>query len=326
MAFNPNKMPPPPGGCCRPDKKPPEKPPFMPGEALPIYPTYSTQVIHGKTYKTYLETDWHQVKTNDGVSLHDLLQSIPLFDAAKGFYKYCGIIRNNPTKISAMKQLNLMTDQAIGDVYLIETEVVVDGGYVCEAYVWLGNDIGWTYCGTTNRKKSLEQDLSETVRLLPEDLGEPGEVLLVGSDGKSLVWGAASSTAMAAANAVVQEHNDDGTSHQDIRDEMLLKADKLSVFMDTLEVGQWKYNETLLCYEYTYSSDNLPINAYFEITAIAETYEDTKMLSEAGIHQGFQIITGNNEPSYAIFRSKYVPADNIKICVKNFGTVIDETE
>lgn len=284
---------------------------YTPDELLPIYPTYTTVVKDGIKYKAYLETDWHQVITEDGIPLCKLLQSMPQYSSTD-FYKYKGIYKDTPS-LTAIEQLYATINQGVGDVYLVETDRVSDG-IVDEAYVWLGNDAGWVYCGTTNRKASLYKDLPNMVRLFPDKIGEPDQILVVGKDGKSITWGESS----------VNTHNEDELAHPDIREKIDLKADKLIIFNDTLSIDEWFYDSTYPSFAYIYTNDKIPPNSYFEITPIVNKPEEAYNVSDAGIIPVYQINCVDDNPSYTILRSRRVPGENINICVKVFGTYIDE--
>ena len=284
---------------------------YTPKDTLPIYPTYTTVVKDGVKYKAYFETDWHQVVTEDGVPLCDLLQSLPGI-TANHFYKYCGIFKSTP-QMSAIDQLYALNNQKIGDVYLVETDMLVDGGHVCEAYVWLDNESGWVYCGTTNRKASFNRDLPDVLKLIPENLGEPDQILVVSEDGKSMTWGSIEKLSLG-------DHNNDPSAHSDIRSEISIKADRLKIFNDVLASGNWTYNSEFNCFDYLYQNDKLPKNSYFEITAVIDDREDTEILTEASISPIYKIEYGNDQSPYSILRAKRVPDSDIDICVKVFGT------
>lgn len=283
---------------------------YVPDEVLPIYPTYTTVVKDGVKYKAYFETDWHQVMTEDGVPLCELLQSMPSF-SANNFFRYCGIFKSIPQQ-SAIDQLYALSTQKNGDVYLVETDMVVDGVKVCESYVWLGNEQGWVYCGTTNRKASTNRDLSDVLQLMPETLGEPGQILVVGEDGKSIAWG--------SSFGDIKVHNEDPEAHADIRAELSLKSDKLSIFNDALKSDDWVYNGEYPGFQYIYRNEKIPENAYFELTPVVNTQEDSKLISDAGISQVYRIYTVEGQSPYAILWAKHVPTTDIPICVKCFGT------
>ena len=284
---------------------------YTPNEALPIYPTYTTVVKNGVKYKAYFETDWHQVMTEDGIPLCELLQNMPSIDT-NNIYKYCGIFKSTPQK-TAIEQLYELSSQNVGDVYLVQTDMLVDGGYVCESYVWLDNDVGWLYCGTTNRKASINKDLPDVIRLFPDKLGEAGQILVVGEDGKSITWGN-------AADLSFDSHNKDENAHPDIRESIEVKADKLKIFNDVLKSNSWVYNGDYPCFEYIYQSDKLPKKSYFEITAVIDDKEDSSILANASISPSYKIQYGENEVPYTILRAKRVPSADIDICVKVFGT------
>lgn len=285
---------------------------YVPNEVLPIYPTYTTVVKDGVKYKAYFETDWHQVMTEDGVPLCELLQSMPSY-SSNNFYKYCGLFKSGPNS-SAMEQLYALTNQKNGDVYLVETDIVADGVKVCESYVWLGNEAGWVYCGTTNRKASFNRDLPDVIKLFPDELGEPDQVLVVSKDGKSITWGGVSTEA----------HNEDPKAHQDIRQTLDLKMDRLVIFNDILSSGDWVYNGEYPCFEYIYRSDMLPPGAYFEITPVVDNRKEVENVTEAAISPVYRIQSGANRAPYAILRAKRVPDEDIEICVKCFGTYIEK--
>ena len=284
---------------------------YTPQEVLPIYPTYTTIVKDGVKYKAYFETDWHQVITEDGVPLCELLQSMPSINA-DNMYKYCGIFKSSPQK-TAIDQLYELSNQNTGDVYLIETDMLVDGGYVCEAYVWLGNEPGWVYCGTTNRKASINRDLPEVVKLFPSEVGEPGQILVIGDDGKSITWGTISEIS-------TDGHNSDPDAHPSLQKDIELKADKLIIFNDILKTNSWVYSEANQCFEYLYQSEKLPLSSYFELTAIVNSDEDSKIMAGASISPVYKIQYGENKIPYTILRAKHVPNADIGICVKVFGT------
>ena len=283
---------------------------YVPSETLPIYPTYSTVLKDGVKYKAYFETDWHQVMTEDGVPLCELLKSMPAF-SANNFYKYCGIFKSTPEE-SAIDQMYAITTQQIGDVYLIETDILTDTGYVCEAYVWLGNSVGWVYCGTTNRRASLNKDLPEVISLFPNDLGEPNQILVIGEDGKSITWGDPPSVSIDVdIDAIAKEVADKALD---------IKADKLVIFNDTLVTSRWVYNKNYPCFEYLYTNDNLVKNCYFEIAPVVDTANEVKIVTDAKISSIYRIKLGEDHAPYAVLRAKHVPAADIKICVKSFGT------
>ena len=281
---------------------------YVPPETLPIYPTFSTVVKNGVTYKAYFETDWHQVITEDGVPLCDLLRAMPEFNTTN-FYKYCGILKSNPES-SGIDQLYALTTQNVGDVYLIETDLIRGSGYVYEAYVWLGNGIGWVYCGTTNRQASLKKDLPEVLSLFPEELGEPNQVLIIGKDGKSITWGEPPSDI--DTDAIAEEVAKKALE--------VIKTDRLIIFNDVLTTDGWVYNKDYPCFEYLYTNKNLATNCYFEITAAVDTPEEVKNVADAKISPIYQIKLGENHAPYTTLRAKHVPNSDIRICVKSFGT------
>ena len=187
-----------------PHPTPPPPGPTPPGLDLPIYRTYSTEVINNVKYKTYLETDWEQVITTDGVSLKDLLESLPIYDESK-FYHYKGILRNLP-EVRAIDRLHNLHSPTIGDVWLVETTYLSEGKFVCEVYVYLGEDGDWVCHGSTNVDATINHALSNTLKLIPEELGDADQFMVISSDGRRIVW----------ANPL-KEHNEDPEAHPDIR-------------------------------------------------------------------------------------------------------------
>lgn len=204
-----NPPPAPPPGPPGPHPGPiPPIPPPSPGTDLPVYPTYYTEVINGVKYKIYPETNWLQVITEDGVTLKDLLESLPIYDDSK-FYHYKGILRNLP-EVNAIDRLHNLHSPTIGDVWLVETTYLAEGKFVCEVYVYLGEDGGWVCHGTTNVDATVTHSLSNTLKLVPSELGDADEILVVtkNADGiKGITW----------ANPV-KDHNEDPESHADIRE------------------------------------------------------------------------------------------------------------
>lgn len=283
---------------------------YTPVELLPIYPAIATTIRDGRKYKCYYETDWHQVMTEDGISLCKLLKSLPSVDATN-FFRFCAILRNSDK--SAMEQLYEMTSQQLGDIYLVETTYITNGPKVYEVYMWLDESAGWVYCGTTNRKETARQDGPEVLRLFPEGLGKPDAFLIVSKDGREMVWGP-------TRDEMFDEHNSDEASHADIREALDLKADKMSIYNDVLVRQEWTYNGDYPSFEYVYTSENLPASAYFDICPIVQSKHDGDVISKAGMYGAFEIKTSkNDEHTCAIIRAKRVPDEDIKICVKVFG-------
>ena len=183
---------------------PPPPPPPSPGTDLPIYPTYYTEVINGRKYKIYPETSWTQVITEDGVSLKDLLESLPIYDESK-FYHYKGILYNLP-EVKAIDRLHNLHSPTIGDVWLVETTYLSEGKFVFEVYVYLGDDGGWVCHGSTNIDATVNNALSNTLRLIPSEIGDADEIMIVSPDGKSIIW-----------SNPIRTHNADPEAHPDIR-------------------------------------------------------------------------------------------------------------
>ena len=276
---------------------------YVPDETLPIFPGYSTQVIEGVKYKVYFETDWHQVMTEDGVTLCDLLANVPT--STERFYRYCGTLRSTPTQ-TAMQRLYAIVNPKLGDVYLVETDRMVETAYVCETYVWLNT---WVYSGTTHRETSIDHDLPKIIKLFPDTLGEPDQILVVNKNGTGITWG-----------NPVEDHNTSEKAHTDIRNSIDLKADKMIIVNDTLLTSKWVYNNSYPGFEYHYTNDNIPIGAYFEITPIINNSVDAKIITNSSISGVFEISTGSDKKPFAVFTAKRVPSLDIPICVKVFGT------
>lgn len=280
-------------------------PVYVPDETLPIYPAISTTVKNGIKYKVYYETDWHQVITEDGVPLCVLLQSMPQLSGDRT-YKYCGVLKNVPGQTGTQRLYDL-TSQKIGDVYLVETDKVFDGKHVYDTYVWLGNEYGWFFCGTNTR--NTISDLPDYMKQLPAEIGDVGNVLVVSADGRTMEW-----------DDPIANHNLDEHSHEDIRDKVELKADKLIILSDALKPEDWVYNSRHGYYEYLYTSPKLPLNSYFDITPVINNDNDENTLRHAGIKPVYEIKYSNSGTPYATLLCKSVPLDNILICVKVFGT------
>ena len=308
------RNPPPPPGPPGPRPPRPPAPPadYGPGSKLPIYPTYSTQVINGVKYKAYYETDWNQVMTEDGVSLRNLLKSLPIYNK-EAFYHFRGILRNRPD-ITAINQLYNLPHPMIGDVWLVETTwVSAQDRVVCEVYVFLDPTQGWVYSGTTDRYTSTLRSLPKTLQLMPSELGEAQQFLIVSEDGKSLTWG-----------NPVKDHNEDPQAHRDIRkliEDISITAAKIRIFQDTITAGGWVYNGSNGYFEYVYTNDKIPFKSYFEITPIIEQKEMVRVIANAGMHSVYRICSGENFPSYAILKALNVPSMNIDVSIKVFGGI-----
>lgn len=310
MPYDFRNPPPGPPGPRPPGPRPPRPPAdYGPGSNLPIYPTFSVQVINGVKYKAYYETDWNQVLTEDGVSLRKLLKSLPIYNK-EAFYHYKGIIRNRPD-MSAMDQLYSITNAMVGDLWLVQTNWVNRDRVVCEAYVFLGPSEGWVFSGTTDRSTSILKSLPKTLQLAPADLGEANQFLVVSEDGKHLTWG-----------DPVKDHNEDPKAHADIRkliEDIEITAAKIRIISDTIKAGNWTYNGSNGYFEYVYTHPKIPSNCYFEITPIIEQREVARAIAIAGMHPVYQICSADEYPSYAILKSLRVPTMNIDVSVKVFG-------
>lgn len=302
--------------CPHPHPGPPMPPPpkpynYSPDRNLPTIPGVATQIINGVKYKVYYETDWHQVLTEDGVPLCDLLRELPILDKTN-FYRYKGVLRNMPG-LPAIEQLYAMTKHDVGDVYLVETSRVVDYKYVCEVYTWLGGAEGWVYQGTTNRKDAVKENLPTVLRLIPEEIGEPNQILVVSEDGSSIVWG-----------DPIKDHNTDDHSHPDIRkmiEDIEIHTTGIKVFNDFIYAGNWTYNASNGYYEYIYQSEKIPNKSYFELTPVLDRKEMSRVISIAHMNPVYQIETPEEYPPYAILRSEHVPTMTIEVSVKVFQKI-----
>ena len=294
----------------------PEPPPaFDDGRNLPIYPTYSHQVINGVKYKTYLETSWTQVKTEDGVNLRDLLRSLPIL-GKDSFYRYKGVLRNLP-EISAIDQLYNLPHPDKGDVYLVEARYLADGRYVCEVYAYLGRLEGWVYHGTTNRRATAHEDLPNVLKLMPSELGDADQFLIVSADGKRITWG-----------NPIRDHDKDPKAHEDIRkliEDIRVEAGKVIVFNDTIRAEGWLYNPNNNYFEYVFQSDRIPAQSYFEITPIINDQTMSRVIAIARINPTYLIKNQPGYPSYAILRAVRVPTMNIGVSVKVIGPYVEKS-
>lgn len=283
-----------------------------PRENLPVYPGYATEIYNGVKYKVYYETDWHQVLTEDGVPLCELLRDLPL-PSKENFYQYKGVLRNMPGK-TGIEQLYAKTCVRVGDVYLVETSQIADGRYVCEVYVWLGADSGWVFHGTTNRRAMVRDNLPAVLRAIPEDMGDPEQILIVSKDGTRIVWG-----------DPVKDHNEDDKAHQDIRrkiEEIEIKAGSIKVFNALVSADNWTYNSSNGYFEYIFQDPRIPSKVYFEMTPIIDSKMTSSVIANAHMVPVYQIECMNERyPSYAILRSMFVPQGNIPVNVKIMGAV-----
>ena len=281
---------------------------YIPDELLPVIHTYKTLVKNGIEYKLYYETDWDQVITEDGISLSTLLKSLPPYK--DNLYKYKGILQNTPAE-SAIDRLYSITNQEVGDVWLIETDLSVNCEKVYESYIWLNN--AWVFCGTTNKKASISSSLPEVIQVFPDELGKPNQVMIVGKDGRSLSWGSS-----------VEDHDKDPMAHTQLRNKINLKADKLIVYNDTLLKSKWVYNDSYPGFEYIYTHNNLQSIAYFEMTPIITSELESDLIASAKISPVYEIKNASNCSSYAILKAKHVPDIDIPICIKIFGSFINK--
>ena len=273
---------------------------FTPDINLPEYPTYATQVIDGVKYKVYLETNWESVVTEEGVSLKDLINSLPVYDPPT-YYHYKGYLKNKPNK-SAMEQLLEIEDPWLLDIYLVERDYTYHGDYVTEIYTWYGNESGWVYTGSCNPAGTIQNSLPGILDIIPETLGDPNDFMLVTEDGKGLCWG-----------NPLREHMNDPESHPDIRkliDDIVVP--KIKVFSDTLDASNWIYNPISDRYEYYYTS---------EITPILDDADVSEAIKRAGINPTYPILTNSSgyKTPHAVIRATTPPGINIPISVHLFG-------
>ena len=277
-----------------------------PRENLPIYPGYATEIYNGVKYKVYYETDWHQVLTEDGVPLCELLRNLPI-PSKQNFYQYKGVLRNLPGK-TGIEQLYAKTGQKVGDVYLVETDVIADNRYVCEVYVWMDSSNGWVFHGSM-----VETNLPPILREIPKEFGDPEQVLIISKDGKHITWG-----------DPIREHNNDLTAHADIRqkiEEIEIKAKSIKVFNAIIDSGNWTYNSSNGYYEYIFTDSRIPPKVYFELTPVIESKSVSTIIGNAHMVPVYAIdYMDDTHPSYAILRSEFVPQGNIPVNVKIFGS------
>lgn len=284
---------------------------FRPNANLPVYPTYATQVINGIKYKVYLESSWEQITTADGISLKDLINSLPVYEIPE-YYHYKGYLRNKPKK-SAMEQLLEITNPMLLDVYLVQRDYVADGDFVSEIYTWYGNGSGWVYMGSTNPVGTIRHALPGILGMIPEELGEPSDFLLVNEDGNGIIW----------ANPL-RDHNIDPTAHPDIRKliDDIVKP-KIRYFNDILSAENWVYNPISEYYEYDYSSENIPELGYFEITPMVDDLELSEEIRKAEINPAYPIVFSETGIPHAIVRANYPPQLDIPISIHVLGQVED---
>lgn len=286
---------------------------FSPHLNYPTYPTYATEVINGVKYKVYLETDWNQVKTEDGVSLKELIKKLPAYDKPE-YYNYKGYLRNSPKK-TAMEKLLEIKDPGMLDVYLVEKDYVFEGAYVSEIYSWYGNVPGWVYMGSTNPTGTIRHSLPGVLNLIPEDLGEPNDFMLVTEDGRGICW----------ANPL-RDHNVSPDSHPDIRkliEDIEISANKVLIFQDVLSVENWIYNPITEYYEYDYTNSKIFEQSYFEITPMIDDRETAEIIRKAEINPSYPIYFPESASPHAIIRATNPLEIDIPISVRVFGQISD---
>lgn len=289
---------------------------------LPIYPYTLTTTIDGVTYEVHPLTDSTQVITEDGLLLNEILKSLvsetELNDALKPFnltaqyFRFKGVLNTLPD-LKAIDQLYAKTGNQTGDVYLVEASIYGAVDTVYELYVWVGKLSLWAFCGSTSKTGGGTAGLPDTLKLFPETLGKPGQYLIVDESGKGLTWG------YGGGSTGVEAHNLDVTSHPSILKELSLKADKLLIFNDTLLKNKWVYTGEGAYFTYIYQNANLPKSSYFELTPIYQTPETAAMIMESEIQPAYNIFNTDAD-TYAVIRALRVPADNIEVCIKCFGT------
>lgn len=287
---------------------------FSPHQNYPIYPTYATEVINGTKYKVYLETNWEQIVTEDGVSLKDLIQKLPVWEEPQ-YFNYKGYLRNSPKK-SAMEKLLEIRDPQLLDIYLVERDYVFEGDYVSEIYSWYGNLSGWVYMGSTNPVGTIRHALPGILNLLPDDLGEPNDFLLVNEEGTGITW----------ANPL-RDHDTSPTAHPDIRkliEDIEISANKVRVFQDTIFFEQWIYNPITDYYEYDYTNEKIFEESYFEVTPMIDDQYTAELIRKAEISPSYPIYFPESGSPHAIIRAKNPPELDIPISVRVFGQVADD--
>lgn len=315
---------------------------------LPVIPYTLTTTIDGIKYETHVLTNTCQVITEDGITLCDILDNLVTSEQMQEVvkeiqydnpvYQYKGILLNLPDK-TAIDQLYDKVGMQDGEVYLVQctssisdpvqavamsipaeamtlqTRVAVNRRF--DMYTWSATLNEWIFFGSTE-KTSLPEDFPvETLEAFPQEMGKPGQVVTVSTDGASLTW--------AYPNAVfenaISEHNRNPNAHPEIWETLDKKADKIKIFNSVLYKDNWAWLGDD-CYSYVFEDSKLPRHSYFEITPTAIDKVDLDVLKDANIRPVYKIEDSDNG-SYAILRAEHVPSQDINVCVKSFGVFLD---
>lgn len=296
---------------------------------LPVIPYTLTTKINGIEYETHILTNTCQVITEDGLLLCDVLDNLVTNDQLKealgGFntseptYRYKGTLVNKPD-LPAITQLYNKLGNQDGDVYVVQCSSSnkndVTNRY--DMYCWADMINQWVFFGTTDKTSLVSPD-SEIITLFPSKLGQPGQVLTVSGSGGSLEW----TFPDASFDEAMDGHNHDLTAHPEIWDALSAKADKLRIFNRTLSKENWAWLGESNCYSYVFEDESIPPHSYFELTPIAMTNDELEVLKAASIRP-FYKIEDSETCSYTILNAEHVPSTDIEVCVKVFGSFIEE--
>lgn len=302
---------------------------------LPVIPYTLTTVIDGIKYETHVLTNTCQVITEDGVTLCDILKGLvtskdleQAIDDAKlnqESFRYKGVLNDKPDK-TAIQQLYEKVGAQNGDVYLVQISNVncqcnCNGripNLAYDMYCWIEKIATWVWFGSTQRNPDLNTLPLETLQKIPATLGDPGEILMIAEDGKTLIWG----TADQSTDIKIDQHNTSSTAHEDIRKELSQKGDKLKIFSTIIRRADWYWDGSGSYFSYIFKDERLKAHTYFEITPIATKKAELDILKKAGI-QPIYNIDYNETISYATLHCNHVPDTDIRVCVKSFGDYDD---
>lgn len=313
---------------------------------LPVIPYTLKTEIDGIEYETHVLTNTCQVITEDGITLCDILKDLvtneDLESAMKdvGYdnpvYQYKGILVNLPDK-TAIDQLYDKVGMQDGEVYLVQcssttedpiqavalsvsalpmsTRIAVNRRF--DMYCWSSALHEWLFFGSTEKSTLPEDFPLKTLTEFPDTFGKPGQVLTISTGGASLEWRYPNSSFETA----LEDHNSDPNAHPEIWQEIDKKADKVKIFNSVLLRDNWAWLGDD-CYSYVFEDAKIPPHSYFEITPIAFDKADLNVLKNANIRPIYSI-QDSESCSYAIIRAEHVPAQDISICVKSFGTYLE---
>lgn len=297
--------------------------------ALPTMPYTFTTTHDGIQYEVHPLTDVHQVLTEDGIRLCDVLNRLATKNELKDeikkispdcpWFRFKGVLRDLPD-IKAIDQLFAKTSPLTGEVWLVEvTPPITDDAppekiiKIFDMYVYSTVESGWVFIGSTQRQDTLNNDV---LKLFPTELGKPGQYLVVNEDGTSLTWGYGGENP--DEPLTFGQHNADPDAHPALRAAIDLKADKLLIFNDVLSKDAWTWDGENPYFTYIYKSKNLPTGTYFEMIPAVDNQEDLNVIAAANVLPSYRIVD-SDAGAYAILRSKHVPEMDIPICVKSYG-------